>query len=336
MRTKIILLPVVITSFVVSFSCFACNTTHSPVENEQVINERQISSVIVYGEQNLKFEHDGLIRDYTIYVPQCYTGKEAVPLVVALHGRSGTGHSFLARTRFNNIADTANFIVVCPQATVEVNSGYTTWFVDRDNSPVDDYSFIEALQDTITSTYNIDKGRVYYTGGSNGAYLLYCLVFYMNKKITAIAPSSGQMTKPQISPLVTASNLHHPTPVFHIHGDSDQFVPYDIGKHGGLDVDSGLRFWINYNQCQTKADTCIIPDTNKEDGSTVQHIYYSGGKGGASVELLKIMGGGHAWPGFDGNMDIDAGVEIWRFFSSYRLENGILTKSKAPDNCPDH
>jgi len=44
------------------------------------------------------------------------------------------------------------------------------------------------------------------------------------------------------------------------------------------------------------------------------------------VELYKVLGGGHTWPGaaFNTgvtNQDIKASIEIWRFFSQYRLSD---------------
>jgi len=41
------------------------------------------------------------------------------------------------------------------------------------------------------------------------------------------------------------------------------------------------------------------------------------------VEELKVIDGGHDWPGSFGNMDIDASAEIWQFVSHYDI-NGII------------
>ena len=35
------------------------------------------------------------------------------------------------------------------------------------------------------------------------------------------------------------------------------------------------------------------------------------------VWLYKVVNGGHDWPGVYGNMDINAGEEVWNFFSQY-------------------
>ena len=41
------------------------------------------------------------------------------------------------------------------------------------------------------------------------------------------------------------------------------------------------------------------------------------------VEELKVIGGGHDWPGSFGNMTIDANIEIWQFVSRYDI-NGLI------------
>jgi hypothetical protein len=38
---------------------------------------------------------------------------------------------------------------------------------------------------------------------------------------------------------------------------------------------------------------------------------------------MKIVGGGHYWPGNSGNMDIDGNEEIWNFLSKFD-KNGLI------------
>ena len=48
------------------------------------------------------------------------------------------------------------------------------------------------------------------------------------------------------------------------------------------------------------------------------------------LELFKIINGGHTWPGSiisigATNYDIDASIEIWKFFSRYDI-NGVISQ----------
>ena len=42
---------------------------------------------------------------------------------------------------------------------------------------------------------------------------------------------------------------------------------------------------------------------------------------------FKVIDGGHDWPGVWGNLDIDASIEIWRFFSRFNIYGPISTST---------
>ena len=61
---------------------------------------------------------------------------------------------------------------------------------------------------------------------------------------------------------------------------------------------------------------------------TQQHIVYIDGDNGVTTEHMKVIGGGHTWPGSvfnlpGTNQDINASMEIWQFFSRFDI-NGII------------
>jgi polyhydroxybutyrate depolymerase len=49
----------------------------------------------------------------------------------------------------------------------------------------------------------------------------------------------------------------------------------------------------------------------------------AGGDSGVDVEHFRVNGGGHDWPGADGDSDINTAEEVWRFFSRYDLNGRI-------------
>ena len=61
--------------------------------------------------------HDDLVRDYIVHIPSSYDNKVPIPLVLCFHGYGGTA-SGISYTNFNDVSDTANFIVVYPQGTL--------------------------------------------------------------------------------------------------------------------------------------------------------------------------------------------------------------------------
>ena len=70
------------------------------------------------------------------------------------------------------------------------------------------------------------------------------------------------------------------------------------------------------------------------DSSNVVNYVWKNGINDVEVKHFKIIGGGHTWPGSDfpnlaggvTNYDINASVEIWRFFSKYDI-NGLVSSS---------
>jgi len=269
--------------------------------------------------------HDGLKRDYILYVPANYTGNTNVPLVLNFHGYTSNANEQMWYGDFRTIADTSGFIIVHPQGTLL--NGVTHWNVGgwTLGSTVDDVGFAEALIDSISSEYNIDPTKVYSTGMSNGGYMSFLLACQLSEKIAAIASVTGSMTPETFN----NSNPQHPIPILQIHGTSDEVVPYN-GASWTKPIDDVIEYWVNYNNCNPTANTTNLPNINLTDGSTVEHIIYTNGDNGVTVEHFKVTGGGHTWPGtvFGGigtNYDINASLEIWNYFSRYDIKGIIET-----------
>ncbi|MCD4655830.1 hypothetical protein K8T06_18065 [bacterium] len=281
--------------------------------------------VVIAGETiNGSIMHDGIQRDYILYIPASYSGDVSVPLVFNFHGYTCTAFDQMYYGDFRPIADTANFIIVHPQGTLLDNK--THWNVGgwTSGSTTDDIGFTSALIDSIASEYNIDLTRVYATGMSNGGFMSFLLACQLGGKIAAIASVTGSMTPEtydECSPV-------HPTAILQIHGTNDSVVPY-TGNSWAKTIDDVLQYWIISNNCSPTATTTTMPDIDPTDGSTVEHIVYDGGDNGVSVEHFKVIGGEHTWPGsafgsVGTNHDIDASAEIWNFFSKYDI-NGLIT-----------
>jgi len=276
---------------------------------------------------NSSIEHDGLTRDYIIYIPENYDGTQAVPLILNFHGYGSNAFEQMNYGDFRPIADTAGFLVV--QAQGELLNGISHWNVGgwTIGSTVDDVGFTSALIDSLSALYNIDTDRVYATGMSNGGFMSFLLACQLGDKIAAVAPVAGSMTPEtydECSPI-------HSMPILQFHGTTDNVVPYD-GAIWTRPVQDAIDYWVDYNNCYPLPTTIQIPDTDPNDGSTVEHIIYPTGDNGVSTEHFKIYGGGHTWPGsaFGGsgtNYDINASAEIWKFFLKYDINGSVLPTS---------
>ena len=268
-------------------------------------------------------QYDGETRQYEVYVPEIYNGTVSVPLVFSFHGGSGTSAEQIGIGDLSSYADTANFIAVYPQALPDPNDGGSTNWIHKDPTTVDDVLFIDALIDALADTYQIDLNRIYACGYSLGGEFTLSLACRLNSRIAAIGAVARTMqtyTYNNCSPV-------HPTGVMTILGTADGISNYDGVFFGGeqyyVSAAEMHSFWASQNNCNANAVTTLVPDINATDGSTVERNTWSTAEGCAYVEELKVIGGGHDWPGSFGNADINATAELWRFLSQYNL-NGLI------------
>jgi polyhydroxybutyrate depolymerase len=256
----------------------------------------------------------GVQREYKLYVPASYNGSEKVPVVFCFHGLGDNMDNF-ENIGMTYVADTANFIVITPQAAVDPLAG-TAWnsgagvnfggFEYFPNSGVDDIGFITTMIDTTAANFNIDQRRIYACGFSMGGYMTNRLACELNSRIAAFAPvaatiGAGITCNPgRVLPLVT------------FHGTSDATVAYDSASFGSS-VPQLLNFWSLNNGCST-VDSTQLPDI-ANDGYTITKFVYGSCSPGSALEHYKVYGADHTWLG--PNDDIFYTTEIWKFFMRF-------------------
>lgn len=265
--------------------------------------------------------HGGLTRSYRIYVPATYSAATPVPLVLNLHGYSSNNIQQEFYGDFRAIADTANFIIVHPNGTQD-GSGNQFWNAIWP-SGIDDVGFLSTLIDVIQSQYAIDPNSIYSTGMSNGGFMSYELACQLSNRIAAIASVTGSMVESRWN----SCNAAHPTPVMQIHGTADATVAYNgVPAQSMIHIDTLVKRWATFNNCDLNPVITPVPNTNLTDGCTAEHQVFGNGDLGSTVELFKVIGGAHTWPGAAftiavTSQDFSASVEIWRFFRRYKLNN---------------
>ena len=261
-------------------------------------------------------QYDGLTREYSIYVPASYDGTTNFPLLFNLHGGGGTNSAWQAASDMRPIADTADIILVYPQARPDPSDGNSFNWIPKVPGTFDDVPFFSSLIDTIASNYQIDQNRIYACGYSLGGDMAFELGCKLNNRIAAIAPVARTM---QANPNSFCSPVH-PTGVLTILGTDDLVSPYNGIVFGGIEYYISAAathiYWATHNNCDATATMSTV-------SPSVERYTWSTASGCAYVEELKVIGGGHDWPGSFGNMTIDANIEIWQFVSRYDI-NGLI------------
>lgn len=275
---------------------------------------------------NGSFVHGGITRTYSFYVPASYNPSRPAPLVFNLHGLGKDGADQAENRDFRPIADTAGFIVVHPDGSIQPLIQQRFWnYGSVAGSTVDDVGFIERIIDTISAHYTINQKRIYSAGMSNGGFMSYYLACQSNR-FAAVGSVTGSMS----ADMYESCNPSHPTPTIHIHGTSDPLNPYN-GSSTSKSIQAVTQFWVNQNGCTATPVVTRVPNSNTADNVTADRFVYSGGVNGHTVEHWRVNGGGHTWPGIKiftllGRtcMDFNAGLEMWRFFRQYELSTATI------------
>lgn len=285
------------------------------------------------GTTSESVEFAGRTRTYELSIPEGYDGETPAPVVLNLHGASGTGKKVNTTSRMPERAGARGYVVIAPDAlnhqvdtgTRDVEGGIwdiaraflPATAVDTSDTPTDDLAFLNALLDSIETQLCIDTSREYASGKSNGAGMSTWLGCQPERRFAAIAPVAG-INMPKNCPGGEVP------PVINFHGDSDELMPYAgvavMGIDLGVpDVDTRLEELAEGQACSAPTETKVADD--------VLHLVWDCPKG-AAVEHYKVLDGGHTWPGEDPDgapglgritQSIDATDLILDFFELHRI-----------------
>lgn len=257
--------------------------------------------------QNVSISVRGELRSYRLYLPKDY--QPGAPLVIAMHGASGSMDN--QSPHFNEIADTAKFIIAYPQGRLiyfPVFGGTVTGW-DASGEDNADAAFLRAIIDDLAKNYQIDRKRVYCCGFSNGGMNTYAMTNVCSDVFAAFASISG-------FPL-NEFHLRHvgkrPVPFLHIHGKNDDFVRYHLMP---TIVDEMVaRMGANPVPVKTTVSGQYDKSVYESSDGSFPYIYY------------EIDGMGHndfTSKTEDGN----SSLTMWKFFRQYTLDTPCDTTLK--------
>jgi len=266
-------------------------------------------------------------RKVLVHLPAGQDASRPLPLVLAFHG--GGGHAEYmaddAKYGLQRKADEAGFIVAFPNGYSKLPSAkFATWNAggccgDARDRGSDDVGFARAIVAAVKGRYNVDAGRVFATGMSNGGMLSHRLACEAADVFRAVASVAG-------TDATSACTPSRPVAVLHIHAKDDDHVLFNGGAGAAAfrdeskvmaftSVPETVSRWVQRNHCAaTPRRTLERPGAYCEA--------YSGCSGGAGVQLCVTDSGGHSWPGADSvrrgkppaTQALDANDVIWRFF----------------------
>lgn len=270
--------------------------------------------------------------DVRVHVPEERAQRPA--LVLDLHGSGADGAAQSAISNLDALADEKGFVVVEPTAAIPLSSGWA-WNVPGVPTTAgqlpppgarDDVKYLEAVIDQVGGAVCADQRRVYATGYSGGGRMASALACHLADRVAAVATVAG-LRAGRPSPVDTSvpdvadCRPSRPVSVLEFHGDADYTNPYagSTDLRWGYSVPVAAQTWA-------RIDGCRVGPEVTEVSEHVLRYAYSRCDGRADVELYRIAGGGHTWPGTtvdqSGNgvvtQEIDASRILWDFFAAHR------------------
>ena len=173
--------------------------------------EEQVVGVVRAGNE------PGERGGFSLFVPEYYDDSRSWPVMVAMHGGSGNGHSFL--WTWLRTARSRGVILLSPTARGD------TWSL---MGPDVDSANIDAMLGYVGERWNIDRSRMLLTGMSDGGTFSYVSGLRGESPFTHLAPCSASF-HPFLLEAVPAERLKD-LPIYLIHGALDWMFPIDIAR----------------------------------------------------------------------------------------------------------
>lgn len=283
------------------------------------------------GQQQLSLEHAGHPRSYRVFVPEDIDLRGPPALLLVLHGLRGNGQRIATLSGFDERASRDGFIVVYPDSLAS-RWNYLHGIPGAFDGP-DDPGFLLALTDLLTRTYDIDPGRRYVAGISNGGFMAQRLACETGSRYAGFAAVAASA----YAALPSSCSRESPVDALYLHGTEDQLVPWQgrqlQDKSGNrqqvtMSIAESLKYWATHNRCAAPVEVREVPPSGRSSGTSVRVYSSAGCAANSAVSLYAVIGGGHNWPGVEDamtasisgrvNLDIHASDVIWRFFTARR------------------
>ena len=241
-------------------------------------------------------------RPVTVHVPAAYAPSRPAPLVMLLHGYTGSGQGIEDWFHLAPAAEARGYVYAYPDGTMDRNGdrfwNATDACCNVEKSGVDDVAYLAGVITEIQAKLAMDPKRIALVGHSNGGFMSYRFACEQAGLVAAIVSLAGATFA---DPAECAPS--EPVSVAQIHGTADDVIRYEgggltNGRYPG--AEETAEAWARYDGCgetpsplsvQLDVDATLSDGADRAETSVAE---WSGCQAGAAVQLWTIPNGGHA------------------------------------------
>lgn len=241
-------------------------------------------------------------RPAKVHWPKAVEANKAYPVVMLLHGYSVNG--FLQNIVVESVERVQKFgyVLIVPEGRKN-GIGHQYWNAfpdccDFEGAGGDDVAYLTGLLEELDTLIVIDRERVGLVGHSNGGYMSYRMACERPDWVRRIAVLAGSMPVDREACKPTA-----PVSVLHIHGTSDDVVPWADNTEGppgaGHNIvtrgaEDSVARWVSTNGCDAAPALTERADLFPAiAGDETEISSWPLCDGGSRVEFWQVDGGDH-------------------------------------------
>jgi len=205
-----------------------------------------------------------------VYLPLQFASQEQWPLVILLHGFSGTADVEDQYLTLRYRVSSRGFVLLTPDGTLTPKGtkgvdgkdlggnpfwNATDFCCDFGRTRVDDVGYLTKLIETVKAKYNIDPARIYVIGHSNGGFMANRLACEIGDQLAAVASLAG-------GTYADPTKCRDPKPVnyLQIHAADDVRIGYDSGLPLYAGGKATVEQWVTKNGCGAAGQKTLNKD----------------------------------------------------------------------------
>ncbi len=245
--------------------------------------------VSAYKQESIDITVNGQKRNMVVFTPDELPAKS--PLFIVTHGMNQDPEYQYGSDKMYTLIDKEKFVIAY------LRSNGNTW----DTGGTNDQNFVTKTIDEMSTRFDIDKNRVYWSGFSMGSMLIHHCIANMQNKIAAFAPTSGIQFSEE-----PWNNCKKPVNLLEVIAYGDQTFGYEeYNIHGYIE-----NYALHDNHTRYSKTVGYKPNSGSWFDGDLEK--WTGGANGGEVWLYSYNNGGH-WPN-DQNPYL-----IWNFCKRFSL-----------------